>query len=168
MRPLVSLVAVISTDGFISKGVGVPWDLPSDRAHYRAYTQGKWVLVGRRTYEEAIDWFGDRYPLVMAAASYQPRLGQRVGSVEQALALAEATHQRELAVIGGSSVFAAAMPHANKLIITHVDDTLGSGVPFPKIDEHQWHPVSRECHEPDADHAQAFEIVTYKRACQER
>lgn len=168
MRPLVSLVAVISTDGFISKGVGVPWDLPIDRAHYRAYTKGKWVLVGRRTYEEALDWFGDRYPLVMAPASFHPTLGQRVGSVEQALATAEAAHQPELVVIGGSGVFAAAMPHADKLIITHVDDILGTGIPFPKIDNTHWRPVSRERHEPDTQHVQAFEIVTYHRAIQER
>lgn len=164
MRPLVTLVAVVSSDGFISRKTGVPWNLPVDKAHYRSYTRGKWLLVGRRTYEEKLGWFEDRHPLVLNAdAAYRPAVGQRVGSMAEALELAKAAGIPELVVVGGAGVFAAAMPVANRLVITHVDDALGSGVPFPKIDPQQWQPGVRIKHAQDEQHAHAFEIVFYER-----
>lgn len=168
MSLLISLVAVISTDGFISRKTGVPWDLPVDKAHYRSYTRGKWLLVGRRTYEEKLGWFEDRHPLVLNAdPSYRPAIGQRVGSMAEALELAKAAGVPELVVVGGAGVFAAAMPVANRLVITHVADSLGSGVPFPRIDPQQWHPTARIPHAKDGQHAHDFEIVFYERVASE-
>lgn len=164
MRPLLSLIAVISADGFISADEGVPWDLPKDKAHFRSYTHGKWLLLGRKTYEEMLGWFSDHYPLVMSRdEKFIPFLGERVTEVGQALAKAEAARQPELVVVGGSAAFDAAMPLADRLIITHVEQRLGSGVPFPPFSEEDWVPVSREEHERDELHAWRFAIVVYQR-----
>lgn len=164
MATTVTLLAAISADGFISRGRGVPWKLPIDKAHFRAYAAGKWCLLGRVTYEEMLGWFRDHHPLVVSRdPAYQPAVGRRVGSVEDAIALANAAGAAELVVIGGSSVFNATMPLAHRLEITHVHEILGSGVPFPRISPADWEPVSRSAHGIDERHAQAFEIVTYQR-----
>jgi dihydrofolate reductase len=160
----VTLLAVISADGFISRGRGVPFDLPSDKAHFRAYAAGKWCLLGRTTYEEMIGWFQDHHPLVMTRdATYQPPIGERVASVEEAIARANAAAAPELVVIGGSAAFDAAMPHAHRLEITHVHQILGGGVPFPPIHPEDWTPVASRHFGIDQEHAQAFDIVTYRR-----
>lgn len=165
MTTLVSLIAAVSADGYISRKQGVPWSLPRDKRHFRSYTAGKWLLLGVKTFEEMVGWFrSDQEPLVLSRdEKYNPALGQRVLSVPEAIHLAEAAHQPELVVIGGKSVFDAAMPYAHRLIITHVHEALGSGVPFSEFSTDDWEPVSRETHEADADHAQAFEIVVYDR-----
>ena len=164
MRPIVSLLAIISRDGFISRGRGVPWDLSIDKAHFRAYAAGKWCLLGRTTYEEMLGWFKDHHPLVMSRdASYQPPIGERVSSVPQAIALTEAAGQPELVVIGGAAAFDAAMPFADRLVITHVNEALWDGVPFPPFTPDDWEPVTREPHPADANHAFSFEIVVYQR-----
>lgn len=165
MATLVSLIAAISADGFISRGEGVPWSLPRDKRHFRAYTAGKWLLLGRKTFEEMIGWFReDQMPLVRSRdAGYQPVVGRRVASVTEAIDLAEAAGKAELVVVGGSSVFDAAMAHAHRLVITHVDEILGGGVAFPKFSAEEWEPISREAHGVDEEHAQSFEIVVYER-----
>ncbi|HYF34925.1 MAG TPA: dihydrofolate reductase [Prosthecobacter sp.] len=164
MSTTVTLLAAISADGFISRGRGVPWKLPIDKAHFRAYAAGKWCLLGRITYEEMIGWFRDHHPLVISRdPSYHPPIGQKVNSAEEAIALANAAGAPELVVLGGSSVFDATIPLAHRLEITHVHDILGGGIPFPRIAPEDWSPVSRKSYGIDEQHAYSFEIVTYQR-----
>lgn len=138
-RVLVTLIAAVSEDGFISKGRGVPWDLPEDRDHFRSYTAGKWLLLGRTTYEEMIGWFRDHTPLVLTRdLAYKPPMGHRVSSIREAIGLAESAGQDELVVCGGAQAYELAMPHAARLHITRVDSRLGSGVSFPSISDTLW------------------------------
>ena len=142
----ITLIAVLSEDGFISTGTGVPWDLPADKAQFRAYTAGKWLLLGRKTYEEMLGWFRDHTPLVLTRQeNYTAQVGQCVGTLDEAVALASAAEQRELVVCGGSAAYAASIGQAHKLILTRVKVSLGSGVPFP-LDQMScdWRTVSRQ------------------------
>ena len=159
-RPVVTLIAAVSDDGFISKGAGVPWELPEDKVHFRRYTAGKWLLLGRRTFEEMQGWFSDHTPLVMTRDErYEPAIGKRVSSVEEAVALAEERGQKELVVCGGGQIYAEAMPHAQRLVITRVADRLGAGVAFPKIDPQEWGLVKSE----PLSGAMAFSFDEYER-----
>ena len=161
MKPLLTFIAAVSEDGFISRGQGVPWKLPADVAHFRAYTAGKWLLLGRRTYEEMLGWFHDHTPLVLSRdESFVPSVGRRVGSVEEALLLTAAD---ELVVCGGAQAYALALPQADRLVLTLVQTQLGEGVPFPTITWSQWTEVSRKPYPADAQHAHALQIVTWER-----
>lgn len=166
MSAHLTLIAAVSADGFISRGRGVPWDLPLDRAHFRAYTQNKWLLIGRRTYEEMLGWFkSGHHPLVLTrgsqVSSESTIMPQVAHTVSQALLMAQ--KQAELVCCGGAEIYAAAMPSAHRLVITHVHEFLGTGLPFPPISLREWEPVSRQSHGMDAEHAFAFDIVTYQR-----
>ena len=159
-----TLVAVVSADGFISKGQGVPWNLPRDKEHFRRATQGKWLLLGRRTYEEMIGWFGDRHPLVLTRnAAFAPPVGEKVATVEEALRVAGAGGARELFNLGGGDVFALAMPYADRLILTHVDENLGGGVPFPGVKPEEWRISSQQTFPADAANPLGMRFVTYDR-----
>lgn len=164
MLPRLTLIAVVSADGFISAGEGVPWSLPKDKENFRTYTRNKWLLLGRKTFEEMKGWFSGHHPLVLSHdAKFAPFLGERVGNIHEALKLAAAAHQAELVVCGGAGAYAAAMPEADRLVITHVDHLLGGGVPFPAFSQQDWEPVTREAHVRDDFHEYNFAIVTYQR-----
>jgi dihydrofolate reductase len=163
MSATLTLIAAVSADGFISRGSGVPWDLPADRAHFRQYTREKWLFLGRRTYEEMLGWFQPgHHPLVL---THEPKLigpkGRAVSSVPEAIRLAG--NQRELVCCGGAQIYQAAIGHADRLIVTQVHEILGHGLAFPKIAKSDWEPVSRRSQAMDDDHAFSFEIVTYQR-----
>ena len=164
-RPTVTLIAVVSADGFISRDRGVPWDLPRDRAFFRAQTAGHWLLLGRRTYLEMVGWFTDHTPLVLSPdPHFHPDPGRRVATVAEALELTEAAGVTELMVVGGSQAFQLAMPYASQLLITRVRMKLGDGVPFPPIAPSVWHLQSCEVYPPDDQHAYALEFLTLTRA----
>lgn len=165
MSARLTLIAAVSADGFISRGRGVPWDLPADRAQFRERTMNRWLLLGRRTYEEMTGWFRPGHvPLVLSReAALKLPAGRVVASVAEALRLATDAGAAELVCCGGAEVYAAAMPHARALVITHVQQALGGGLPFPVISPREWEPVMHQNHARDDEHACAFEVVAYQR-----
>lgn len=163
-RPRLTLIAMVSADGFISTGQGVPWDLPRDKTHFRRTTAGQWLLIGRRTYEEMIGWFSDHHPLVLTRdKSFTPAVGVSVSSVQEALETVGSAGVQEVFVCGGGGAYAAAMPLANRLILTQVEASLGSGVPFPEVPSEVWRIVDHQAFPSDADHLHALSFTTYER-----
>jgi dihydrofolate reductase len=163
-HPLLTLIAVVSADGYISTGTGVPWRLPGDQEHFRTSTCGQWLLLGRRTYEEMLGWVKDHRALVLTRdESYVPPFGLRVSSVHEALSLAGAGGATELFVCGGGGAYAAAMPHADRLLLTHVRATLGGGVPFPPVFPALWQMIGHKDFPADVHHAHDLRFATYER-----
>jgi dihydrofolate reductase len=159
----ITLIAAVSDDGFISRGKGVPWDLPADREHFRAYTAGKHLLLGRATYEEMTGWFTKHTPYVLSRnPDFRPTVGRRVPSVQIALINA-AGETDELVVCGGAQAYALALPYATTLVLTRVHDRLGGGLAFPALSAQEWVETSRQEHPADARHAFAMTFVTLER-----
>jgi len=141
----VIIIAAVSADGYISRGTGVPWELPEDRRHFRRLTQGQWLLLGRRTFEEMLGWFRDHHPLVLTRRPLpSPWEKAGVNHVSEAVARVAAGGAEELWVCGGAAAYAEAMPQADELILTVVAEELGDGVRFPDIDPDEWRVVRRE------------------------
>ncbi len=137
---MLTLIAALAEDRVIgSASGGIPWDLPRDRAHFRARTEGRWLLVGRRTYAEMEGWFGDRTPIILTKQpDFRPRhpAHRVVASPAAALDLARANGVGELIVCGGAEVYAATLPLAGCLVLTriglHVD--IPDPVRFPDFE----------------------------------
>ncbi|HBJ82396.1 MAG TPA: dihydrofolate reductase [Verrucomicrobiales bacterium] len=164
-RPVLTLIAAVSADGFISTGHGVPWDLPKDREHFRSVTRGQWLLIGRRTYQEMLGWFqAGHHPLILTRnPNYTPPVGQAVADLESALEAATQGGARELFVCGGGAAYSAAMPRADRLILTHVGTHLHAGVPFPALDPGIWRVVSRLESPADAENPFGMVFAAHQR-----
>lgn len=160
---IITLIAAVSEDGYISRDKGIPWHLPADIAHFRNYTADKHLLLGRTTAEEMRDWFQPGHtPIVMTRSRELALPGTRqAASMEDAVALAQGA--AELVVCGGASIYEAAMPWAHQLVITHVKTNLGSGKRFPDFTPEEWFPISQVAHPADHQHEHPFQIVTYQR-----
>ncbi len=156
---LVSLIAAFSEDGFISQDGRIPWHLPRDIQHFRHYTSGKWLLLGRKTYSEMLGWFRGHTPLVLSHSQMLPGPGRVVHTVEEAIFQAESAGAPELVICGGGEVYAAALPWVRLLILTHVHTTLNSGVKFPTLQPGDWVEQERHSFPEDADHAYGMTIL---------
>jgi len=134
----VTLIAAMDENRLIGTGEGgLPWrGIERDRAHFRAYTAGKALLLGRRTFEEMSGWFDDghRPAVVSRDGSYRAEGGYPVvGSVSDGVDRARAAGETELVVCGGATVYAAAMEFATQLVLTvlHERFDLEGGAHFP-------------------------------------
>ena len=166
--PTLSLIAAIDENGLLANEDRIPWHLPRDIAHFRSATRDKWLLLGRKTFEEMLGWFQPGHvPLVLSGqCGWDPPVGRLVSSVPHALALTESAGQPTLVCVGGGHTFAAALPYADELVITTVHHRFDPGkhpVYFPSWDATAWQ-ASRQEHFPaDEENAYAFTIAYWKR-----
>lgn len=161
----VSAIAAMGRNRVIGTGSGVPWDLPRDREHFRAYTAGKAMLLGRRTFEEMSGWFRDHRPIVLTSFPDRTADGAwgSARSVEEAVALARDAGEPELVVSGGASVYAAALPLVDEVHLTIVDLAPEGSARFPELAAEEWETTRSETFPADAENAVSMEILTLRR-----
>lgn len=160
---MLTLLAVMDEQRLVAVKGGIPWRLPKDVAHFRAYCENKWLLLGRATYAEMDGWFREgHHPLVLTSqCGWDPKVGRVVSSVPHALALAKSAGQQELVCIGGGATFAAALPYADRMLLTFVHTTLRAPlhpVYFPEWSEDDWVDFTIWRQPADESHAHAFDL----------
>lgn len=142
----VSLLAAVAHGGVIGRDGAVPWHLPEDMARFRELTTGHTVVMGRRTWESLPDRFrplpGRRNIVITHNPAWSEPGAERAGSVEEALGLARG--EEHVFVIGGAEIYAAALPHADELLLTEVDLDVAGDTFFPDWDATAFREVSRE------------------------
>ena len=158
----------MSTNGVIGKDNGLPWRLPKDMKHFMSSTMGKPVIMGRKTFESMKSLLPGRTNIVLTRDQSWSRDGVFVASdLSKAFELgriaAEQDNLSEFFVIGGSSLYEEAMPHATRLYVTQIEAVIEGDVSFPDINWAGWSSIRNERHEIDEDHAHAFTIGEFVR-----
>ena len=75
---------------------------------------------------------------------------------------AQCRQDEDIYIIGGASVYQQALPLADRLCLTEIDDTPAEADTFfPAYDD--WQEVSRESHDTDERHAFPYAFVDYIR-----
>ena len=164
----ISLIWAMSTNRTIGKDNGLPWRLPKDMKHFMRSTMGKPVIMGRKTFESMKSPLPGRTNIVLTSDKSWSRDGVLVASnLSRAFELgriaAEQESLSEFFVIGGSTLYEEAMPHATRLYVTQIEAVIEGDVSFPEINWAGWSSIRNERHEPDDDHAHAFTISEFVR-----
>lgn len=162
------LVAAVGENGVIGRNGALPWRLKSDLAHFRALTINKPVVMGRKTWQSIGGPLKDRTNIVVTRdPSFAAHGALVVPTFEAALDAArkdaEVRGTDEIAVIGGSDIFLAAMPLADRLEITHVHAAPEGDVRFPPIDRSVWRALSQQSYPAGPDDSAAFTVAAYLR-----
>ncbi len=129
----VGLIWAQAAGGVIGASGSIPWRLPEDLALFRRITTGTTVLMGRATWESLPPRFRplpDRRNLVLSRRpDWTPEGARRVASLEAALGEADGP----LWVIGGAAVYAAALPHAQRAVVTELEQAFEGDRVAPEI-----------------------------------
>jgi dihydrofolate reductase len=140
----ISLIAAIAKNGVIGKGVTLPWHYPEDMKFFRQTTQGKVVIMGRKTFVS----LGNK-PLpnrVNIVITRDKQFDQSnvdcivVHSVDAALEAARHAkgEDQEVMVIGGADIYALFLPLADKLYLTMLHQDHDGDVFFPTVNWKNW------------------------------
>ena len=137
----VALIWAQAHDRVIGANGGLPWHLPEDMALFRRLTTGSTVVMGRRTWESLPERFrplpGRTNVVLTSDPAWSAAGAHRAGSVADVLAAHES-----LWVIGGGEVYAAFLPHADRLVVTDVDAAVDGDTRAPAVDG-VWQRVAR-------------------------
>jgi len=140
----VTLVAAVAANGVIGRDGGLPWHLPEDLPRVKRLTLGHVLVMGRRTYESIGRPLPGRTTVVVTRQPDWAHPDVLVAtSVEEALSIAGAL-DHEVYVMGGTEIFRAALPVADRLLITEVAGEPDGDTYFPEVDWSQWREVARE------------------------
>ena len=139
---MIALIWAQSHDGVIGMDGGLPWHLPEDMRRFRALTTDATVVMGRLTWESLPERFrplpNRRNVVLTRAPSYDAPGAHVVGSLDEAL-----TASDDVWVIGGAAVYAAALPRADRLLVTDVHGEFAGDVVAPTIGP-EWQETARD------------------------
>lgn len=153
-------------------GIGVknslPWHIAEDLQYFKSVTRGFPVIMGRATYFSLpFRPLKGRKNIVLNAGGDPIPEVTCVYSFEEAYAEAVKTGADKCFIIGGASVYRAALPDMDRLYITHVHtEVKDADVFFPEIDPEVWERISTSETHTDPETGFEFEFAVYERKLQ--
>jgi len=160
--PLVTIVAAMAHGRIIGRENELPWYLPADLAHFKQLTLNKPIVMGRRTWESLPGLLPRRRHIVISRDPFfHPARCEVVDSPEGALAAA--SDEPEVMVVGGESIYHALLPLARCMELTLIDADIHGDTRFPDWNAEQWVEVNRAHRAPDERNAYAMDLVRLER-----
>lgn len=148
-KPVFTLIAARARNGVIGQNGTLPWRIPADMHFFRRMTEGKPVLMGRKTYQSIGRPLPKRRNIVISSdPDFHPDGVCVAADIASGTTLAcQAARDMqcgEVMVIGGESIYRALLARAGRLCLTEVEADVAGDVRFPDIDRGDWRLTSSE------------------------
>ena len=140
----ISLIAAVSRNGVIGADGGVPWHIPSDMRSFVTITMGKPLIMGRKTWKSLKGALPGRTNIVVTRREDYDADGAVVAhSPEEALEAARraAGERGEVMVAGGSSIYEAFLPAADRMYLSRIEADVEGDTRFPDVDWEAWQTI---------------------------
>ena len=162
LDPELIIIAAMSRNGRVIGREGqLPWHKPKDLARFKRLTQGHHVLMGRTTYECALEQNGgplpDRQTLVLTRSQRTSDHDNvtYVGGLEEAIGIT--LPAKRLFIAGGETVYKQFLTFVDRWELTYVDADVDGDAYFPEHRNKDGFQVV------ERDYAPGLEFVTYVR-----
>ena len=157
-----SLIAAMTRDHVIGLDGDMPWHLPADLAHFKRLTSGKPVIMGRKTFDSIGRPLPKRRNIVITRNQQWSHEGVEVAhSLAAAIELTKS--EPETMIIGGATLYDAALEAAHRLYITWIDATVTGDTHFPRWSETDFQVQSEEFRAKDEKNSYDLTFCTYHR-----
>ena len=160
---MISIIAAVARNMAIGRGNELIYWLPNDLRRFKALTTGHTIIMGRRTFESLpMGALPNRRNIVLTRSGKEFPGAETYSSLREALD--SCLPSEEVFVIGGATVYAEALPLADRLCLTEVDDEPeGADAFFPQVSSDLWKVSSREEHGKDEKHDYTYTFTDYIR-----
>ncbi len=162
----ISIIAAQGIRGELGLNNELPWNIPEDLAYFKQVTDGKFVVLGRKTYESIHDKLGNPLPnrtnIVLSKTMEQPNYSN-VFVVRDKEYIINNMNQANtnLYIIGGASIYKEFLPIADKLYITQIYSRFVADSFFPDFDYSEWKITSQRDGKEDNEHK--YKFLVYER-----
>lgn len=161
---ILSIVVAASDNNVIGHKNNLPWSLPDDFRRMKEVTMGKPLIMGRKTHESIGRVLPGRRNIVITRHPEKVMKGaDAVGSLEEAIKLAEQDGVPEAIIFGGGDVYKQALAMTDRVYMTRVHASIEGDTLFPELPPAEWRVTSEERHEIDEKHAVSFTFQTLER-----
>jgi dihydrofolate reductase len=170
---ILSIISAIGKNNEIGQSNALLWDLPADMKHFKETTSSHTVIMGQKTYEslgqsktgELGRPLPNRRNIVLTKdVSFRREGIEVIFSIEELIKLLNETEDKdsECFIIGGGQIYKLFIDIADRLYITHVDESFHlADTFFPEIDISKWTKTSEEEYPSDEKNKYNLSFVTY-------
>lgn len=158
---MISIIAAVAKNRAIGFENKLIYWLPNDLKRFKALTTGHTIVMGRNTYLSLPKGALPNRRNVVLSTTVSEIPGCDVYSTLEA-ALKSCRDDEDIYIIGGARVYEQALPLADRLCLTEVDDTPKEADAF-FLDYSGWKIAEKELHEKDEKHAFNYAFVDYVR-----
>lgn len=142
---MISLLAAYTKNNRVIGNKGkIPWNLPSERNRFKKICKNKYVLMGRKSFEE----IGHALPyctlvIISKTLKKAPEKCMLVHSLEEGIELCSRLNQTEILIAGGEQIYRQSLPLAKKIYATEIKTDFDGDAFFPPLDKN-WKCVKKE------------------------
>ncbi len=156
-----SLIVAMASNRTIGIDNTLPWRIPEDMRHFKALTMGHHLIMGRKTYDSIGKPLSGRTTVVVTRNRDKDIPGCIVAhSLAEAIA---ACANDEIFVVGGAEIYTQALPLADTLYVTEIQQDVDGDAHFPEFDRNVWRELAREKHSQTEPQPLEYHFVTYRR-----
>jgi dihydrofolate reductase len=157
----IALIAAIAENRAIGFENKLIYWLPNDLKRFKALTTGHTIIMGSNTFRSLPKGaLPNRRNIVLSRKETEFPGAETFSSLEEALA--NCKNEDIVYVIGGETLYRAAMPIANILCLTEIDDTpQNADAFFPEFNKKEWEVIENEPFGTDEKHSHEYRFVTY-------
>ena len=157
----------------------IPWKLSSERNRFKDICRDKYVIMGRKSFEE----IGKPLPycklvIVTRDSRVKPENDKGISendkgisendnnnlffkkSLEEAIDFCKAQEQEEILIAGGATIYKQTLPYADKIYATEIDADFDGDTFFPPLGP-EWTSTLEETHEENGIN---YTYLTYIRS----
>lgn len=159
-RPEIVLILARADNGVIGNAGKIPWHLPADLRRFKTLTQGKPMIMGRKTFDSLPGLLDGRRHIVLTRdPDWDEEGAEVVRSVDEAISHANAPH---ISVIGGAEIYKLFLPRADRIELTQVHGQPVGDAVVGSFDPAIWREAERENHSAENGRP-AFSFITLRR-----
>lgn len=156
---IISHLVAVSNNKVIGKDNDLPWKLKRDLLHFKNYTVGKTILMGRKTFESIGRPLPNRNNFIVSTTLKNVAGAEVLKSLDSAIE--NVSPGEEVVIIGGGYLFRESVNFFNKLVLTQVDCEIDGDIFYPEVDLDQWTLQESEDFKKDEDNEFNFSVKTF-------
>lgn len=159
-HPEIVLILARADNGVIGRDGALPWHLPADLRHFKTLTQGRPMIMGRKTFDSLPGLLeGRRHIVLTRDPDWCEDGAEVVRDVDAAIRLANAPI---ISVIGGAEIYRLFMPVADRIELTQVHVDAEGDTRMAAFDSAIWREIAREDHAAENGRP-GYSFVTLRR-----
>lgn len=126
---MISIIAAIGKNRELGRGNDLIWHIKEDLKNFKNLTMGKYIVMGKNTYESLPKHLEGRKYIVLSSSLSEIENGLLFNDFNKLLEFIKDVDE-EVMIIGGASIYKLFLPFADKLYLTEIDSEEKADVYF--------------------------------------
>ncbi|MEC9091177.1 MAG: dihydrofolate reductase [Planctomycetota bacterium] len=157
-----SIIVAAATNNVIGRNDSLPWRLSSDLRRFKSLTMGHHLIMGRKTFDSISRLLPGRKTIIMTRSQEFQIEGALIANT-LSQAIEQAKSDPECFVVGGAEIYKQAIPLAQKIYLTRVNQAVTGDTYLPEIPWEQFEMTSAENIPADEKNEYATTFQVYQK-----